>query len=193
MGRVFHLTKFGNAIVANNVIQAMVTEQAKMMNEPANRQLIDPDSCPVSLSGAPVASNEALICQDENYNASSTDTQAKFNLTDARAHLEEYCNDFDGQKYPAITDNPSALRKFYDNGRGVWVELWSNINTKDESNCKVGEVVFKKADCITALQDAMSKCRTPSSDLTTGGNAEPFNCANFGFIGNDNPPETGSS
>lgn len=188
MGRVFHLTKFGNAIVANNIIQAMVAEQAKMMNEPADPTIIDLDSCPATLSGAPVAPNESLICQDENYNATSTDTQAKFNLPDARKHLQEYCDAFDGTAYPAITANPSALRKFYDNGRGVWVELWSNINTQDKS-CKVGDVKFKKADCITALQDAMAKCHAPSSDLTTGGNAEPFNCANFGFIGNDNPPK----
>ena len=48
MGRVFHLTKFGNAIVANNIIQAMIDEQAKMMNEPADAITIDPSSCPVS-------------------------------------------------------------------------------------------------------------------------------------------------
>lgn len=48
MGRVFHLTKFGNAIVANNIIQAMVTEQAKMMNQPADPTVIDPNSCPAS-------------------------------------------------------------------------------------------------------------------------------------------------
>lgn len=48
MGRVFHLTKFGNAIIANNIIQAMVIEQGKIMNQPADPTLIDLDSCPVS-------------------------------------------------------------------------------------------------------------------------------------------------
>ena len=48
MGRVFHLTKFGNAIVANNIIQAMIEEQAKMMNEPADPIIIDPSSCPAT-------------------------------------------------------------------------------------------------------------------------------------------------
>ncbi len=48
IGRVFHLTKFGNGIVANNIIKAMVTEQAKMMNQPANPVLIDLSSCPAT-------------------------------------------------------------------------------------------------------------------------------------------------
>lgn len=48
MWRAFHLTKFGNAIVANNIIQAMIEEQAKMMNEPADPIIIDPSSCPAT-------------------------------------------------------------------------------------------------------------------------------------------------
>ena len=134
---------------------------------------------PSLAGGAPPAPNESLICQDPG--------QAKFKLSDADSHLEEYCSKFDGTTYPAITSNPSALREFYDNGAGVYVELWSNINTQDNS-CKAGEVKFSKAECITALQDAFSKCHDPNSQDTTGGNAEPFNCANFGFIGNTNAP-----
>lgn len=59
MGRVFHLTKFGNAIIANNIIQAMITEQAKMMNQPADPTIIDLDSCPASgsTSNPPAASS----------------------------------------------------------------------------------------------------------------------------------------
>lgn len=48
MGRCFHLTKFGNEIVASNIIGAMISEQSKMMNQPADPTLIDPGSCPIS-------------------------------------------------------------------------------------------------------------------------------------------------
>lgn len=46
MGRVFHLTKFGNSIIASNILAAMVSEQAKMMNKPADRTIIDGGQCP---------------------------------------------------------------------------------------------------------------------------------------------------
>ncbi|KAL8745031.1 MAG: hypothetical protein Q9184_007924, partial [Pyrenodesmia sp. 2 TL-2023] len=45
--RCFHLTKFGNGIVAMSIIDAMVSEQSKMMNEPADPMFLDLDSCPV--------------------------------------------------------------------------------------------------------------------------------------------------
>jgi hypothetical protein len=51
MGRCFHLTKYGNEIVATNVIQAMITEQSKMMSQPADPILIDLDSCPINAQG----------------------------------------------------------------------------------------------------------------------------------------------
>lgn len=48
MGRCFHLTKYGNEIVAMNTISAMISQQSKMMNQPASPIIIDPGSCPVS-------------------------------------------------------------------------------------------------------------------------------------------------
>ncbi|KAL8717462.1 MAG: hypothetical protein Q9181_008324, partial [Wetmoreana brouardii] len=48
IGRVFHLTKFGNQIIANGIIRAMVAEQAKMMNQPADPIIINPSECPAS-------------------------------------------------------------------------------------------------------------------------------------------------
>lgn len=51
MGRCFHLTKYGNGIVATNVIQAMINEQSKMMNQPADPKLIDLGSCPINAQG----------------------------------------------------------------------------------------------------------------------------------------------
>ncbi|KAI4121297.1 MAG: hypothetical protein LQ338_006444 [Usnochroma carphineum] len=48
VGRVFHLTKFGNQIIANGIIRAMVAEQAKMMNQPADPTVIDLSQCPAS-------------------------------------------------------------------------------------------------------------------------------------------------
>lgn len=46
---------------------------------------------------------------------------------------------------------------------------------------------FSKGDCLTALGDAVIKCKK-DDNTSTGGNAEPFNCANFGFIGSTNAP-----
>ena len=134
---------------------------------------------PLLTGGAPPAPNESLICQDSG--------QAKFQISDADQHVSEYCSAFDGTAYPAITASSSALTKYWSNSAGVRIELWSNINTQD-SSCIVGQVKFSQADCITALQDAMNKCHDPNSQDTTGGNAEPFNCANFGFIGDNVPP-----
>ncbi|KAL9578773.1 MAG: hypothetical protein Q9212_005506 [Teloschistes hypoglaucus] len=48
IGHVFHLTKYGNAIVANGILRAMIAEQAKMMNQPADPVIIDPGQCPIS-------------------------------------------------------------------------------------------------------------------------------------------------
>ncbi|KAI4197889.1 MAG: hypothetical protein LQ350_005648 [Teloschistes chrysophthalmus] len=48
IGRVFHLTKYGNAIVANGILRAMIAEQAKMMNQPADPFIIDPAQCHIS-------------------------------------------------------------------------------------------------------------------------------------------------
>ncbi|KAI4098029.1 MAG: hypothetical protein L6R37_006724 [Teloschistes peruensis] len=47
IGRVFHLTKYGNSIVANGILRAMIAEQAKMMNQPADPVIIDPGQCPI--------------------------------------------------------------------------------------------------------------------------------------------------
>lgn len=127
-------------------------------------------------SSAP-APNESVVCQDPG--------QASFQLTDATNQFDEYCAHFDGQIYPAITNSVSALREYYDNHAGVWVELWSNIAAND--NCKQGEVKFSRGDCLTALGDAANKCKN-ADGTSTGGNAEPFNCANFGFIGNTVAP-----
>ena len=130
-----------------------------------------------SSAPSPPAPNESLICQDPG--------QASFQLTDATSHFEEYCAHFDGQIYPAITNHVSALREFYLNSAGVWVELWSNIAADD--SCKQGEVRFSRGDCLTGLADAANKCHNDDG-TSTGGNAEPFNCANFGFIGNTADP-----
>lgn len=48
VGRVFHLTKFGNEMIANGIIRAMVAEQAKMMDEPADPTIIDLSQCLLS-------------------------------------------------------------------------------------------------------------------------------------------------
>ncbi|KAL8812727.1 MAG: hypothetical protein Q9223_002253 [Gallowayella weberi] len=48
MGRVFHLTKYGNEIVANGILRAMIAEQGKMMNRPADPFIIDPGQCRIS-------------------------------------------------------------------------------------------------------------------------------------------------
>lgn len=132
---------------------------------------------PSKSNSSPPAPNESIICQDPG--------QASFQLTDATSKFEEYCAHFDGQTYPAITNRVSALKEYYDNHAGVWVEVWSNIAADD--NCKQGEVKFSQADCLTALGDAANKCKNDDG-TSTGGNAEPFNCANFGFIGNTNAP-----
>ncbi|KAL8881429.1 MAG: hypothetical protein Q9198_001372 [Flavoplaca austrocitrina] len=50
MGRCFHLTKFGNEIVASNIILAMINEQAKMMNQPAEPIVLNFDACPIGNS-----------------------------------------------------------------------------------------------------------------------------------------------
>lgn len=123
------------------------------------------------------APNESIVCQDPG--------QASFQLTDATTHFDEYCAHFDDQIYPAITNHVSALREFYDNHAGVWVELWSNIAAND--SCKQGEVRFSRGDCLTALGDAANRCKNDDG-TSTGGNAEPFKCANFGFIGNTDAP-----
>lgn len=44
---MFHLTKYGNSIVANGILRAMIAEQAKMMNQPADPVIIDPGQCPI--------------------------------------------------------------------------------------------------------------------------------------------------
>ncbi|KAI4121338.1 MAG: hypothetical protein LQ338_006426 [Usnochroma carphineum] len=63
VGRVFHLTKFGNQIIANSIIRAMVAEQAKMMNQPADPTVIDLSQClasdTTSTSPSPVAPAQA--------------------------------------------------------------------------------------------------------------------------------------
>ena len=53
IGRVFHLTKFGNQIIAAGVIREMVNQQAIMMNQPANPITIDPGQCPLTAQGKP--------------------------------------------------------------------------------------------------------------------------------------------
>ncbi|KAL8893978.1 MAG: hypothetical protein Q9192_004737 [Flavoplaca navasiana] len=50
MGRCFHLTKFGNEIVASNIILAMIDEQAKMMNQPAEPIILNFEACPIGNS-----------------------------------------------------------------------------------------------------------------------------------------------
>lgn len=125
-------------------------------------------------SGA--APNESIVCQDPG--------QASFQLIDAVKNFDEFCAHFDGQVYPPTT----ALRDFYDNHAGVWVELWSTIAA--DENCKQGEVKFSQADCLTALNGAASKCNNDDG-TSTGGNAEAFNCAEFGFIGNNHGPTPG--
>ena len=135
----------------------------------------DQPSSTTSAAGAPKAPNESLVCQDPG--------ETKFKKSDAEKHLDEYCTYFDGKLYPPITNRPSSLKKYYDRGSGIWVELWSTINTQDDK-CKAGEVKFSKADCYTALRNAFNKCHDPNSDDATGGNAEPFYCADFGACDN---------
>ena len=121
---------------------------------------------------------ESLICQDSG--------EVKFQTSDVKSHLSEYCSHFAGVKYPAYTDTPSALKEYYDLGSDNQLELWSNIRPSDTA-CPVGQVTFSEQDCTAAMNDAMKKC-SDSSGQTTGGNAEPYNCANFGFIANEKPP-----
>lgn len=142
--------------------------KARRMMKNGKRQAPSPCS--------PSAPNESLICQDG---------QIEFPLTGAADHFDEYCSHFDGQIYPAITNKVSALKQYYDNHAGVWIELWSNI--ADDDNCKQGDVKFSKGDCLTALRDVAYKCKKDDG-RSPGGNAEPFNCANFGFIGSDSAP-----
>ncbi|KAL8665410.1 MAG: hypothetical protein Q9202_002303 [Teloschistes flavicans] len=52
MGRVFHLTKHGNKLVAAGVIRAMITEQTKTMNQPANPTIFDPGQHSLSQADA---------------------------------------------------------------------------------------------------------------------------------------------
>lgn len=146
-------------------------------SSPPSTSSTAPASPSNSGGSSPPALNESIVCQDPG--------QALFQLTDATKHFDEYCVHYDGQIYPAITNQVSALGGFYDNYSGVWVEIWSNI--ADDDNCKQGEVKFSKADCLTALSDAANKCKN-NDGTSTGGGAEPFNCANFGFIGNTNAP-----
>ncbi|KAL8910198.1 MAG: hypothetical protein Q9171_004496 [Xanthocarpia ochracea] len=47
MGRCFYLTKFGNVIIASNIITAMINEQSKMMEQPAEPIVIDFNACPL--------------------------------------------------------------------------------------------------------------------------------------------------
>ena len=121
---------------------------------------------------------ESLICQDSG--------EVKFQTSDVKSHLSEYCSHFAGVKYPAYTDTPSALKEYYDLGSDNQLELWSNIRPSDTA-CPVGQVTFSEQDCAAAMDDAMKKC-SDGSGQTTGGNAEPYNCANFGFIANEKPP-----
>ena len=52
---MFHLTKWGNEIVATGIIQSMVSEQAKMMNKPADPILVNPGQCPLGAADKPKA------------------------------------------------------------------------------------------------------------------------------------------
>jgi len=45
MGRCFHLTKYGNGVVANNIKKAMISEQSKIMDQPADPTIIDTGTC----------------------------------------------------------------------------------------------------------------------------------------------------
>jgi hypothetical protein len=57
-GRCFHPTKYGNSIIAKNVINAITQEQAKLMNQPAVTTAVSCNAAgaterPTAASGAP--------------------------------------------------------------------------------------------------------------------------------------------
>lgn len=82
--------------------------------------IVSPAPAIPSNSGSSAAApNESIACEDPG--------EVLFQLTDATNQFEEYCARFDRQIYPAITNHVSALKDYYDNHAGVWVELWSNI------------------------------------------------------------------
>lgn len=64
-GRIFHVTKYGNSIMAKNIINAITNEQAKLMNMPAIRTTV---WCQVAVatikptSSAPPAPTNSLEC-----------------------------------------------------------------------------------------------------------------------------------
>lgn len=66
-GRIFHVTKYGNSIMAKNIINAITNEQAKLMNMPAitttvGRKVAAATAEPTS--SAPPAPKASLQCHD---------------------------------------------------------------------------------------------------------------------------------
>lgn len=168
--------------IADEIAAYQATAASQMGSSSATMSSTSPLSASSETRSTPASSETAtplVICQD--------DGQATFKVSNVKAHLDEYCSQFDGTPFPEITANSSALREFYDNGDGIWIEFWANIKTNDDK-CKVGEVKFSKEECNTAMNAALAKCGDESKDSTHGGNAEPYKCANWGFIGNNNPP-----
>lgn len=152
ISRVFHLTKFANDIVAQNVLNAMAVEQGKIMNQPAASATIT--GCPAP-TGTDTSRGQQNRCRRDEPDPDNN----PFTVDDGNKAIVDFCNKYKGQ---VVGSGSAFLGDRFSNGDDTATTIVISMEKDTTPTCQSipDAGVWSVPECRDNLSSAMNNCKS---------------------------------